>query len=113
MGDGSLTCVIGIIISIVCAAISASIMRGKGRSAGGGFALGFLLGVIGLIIVLIIPRDESGIEQQILSDGRHKQCPYCRKVIDVQATICPYCRSQLEINNSQTYKVLNEHRFRH
>jgi len=95
-----LTCIIGLVISIVCGAISSSIMKSKGRSGGAGFAWGFLLGFIGLIIVALFPRDEAGIQQNLLEDGYHKQCPFCRKVIDKDATICPFCRSQLEIKNS-------------
>jgi hypothetical protein len=94
--DSGLTCVVGLIVGVICGVISASIMKSKGRSAGAGFAWGFLLGFIGLIIVALLPRNEEGIQQNLLTDGLHKQCPYCRKVIDVQATICPYCRSQLE-----------------
>lgn len=47
-----------------------------------GFVLGFLLGPIGLLIAF-------------LSAGNRVQCPYCRKMIDPQATKCPYCQSDV------------------
>lgn len=106
MDTSALTCIISIIIGVICGAISAGIMKSKGRSGGAGFAWGFLLGFIGLIIVALFPRDEEGIQLNLLEDGYHKQCPYCRKVIDKDATICPYCRSQLEIRKSHVYKQI-------
>ncbi|MHC1740134.1 MAG: zinc ribbon domain-containing protein [Anaerolineaceae bacterium] len=91
----TLTCVLALIGGIVCGAISASIMKSKGRSEGVGWILGLLIGIFGLIIVALLPKNEEGIEQNMLQSGSYKLCPYCRKLIDRQAIICPYCRSQL------------------
>lgn len=95
MGSG-MSCTIAILMGIVCGAIAANIMKSKGRSGGSGWALGLFLGIIGLIIAAVLPNDEEGIQQKRLETGNFKQCPYCRKVIDRQASICPYCRSKIQ-----------------
>jgi hypothetical protein len=83
-----------LIICIVSAIISATIMKSKGRSVAAGVLLGIFLGAVGLIIVLVLPKDEFGVMNNKLKSGYYKQCHVCKEIIDVNALVCPHCQSQ-------------------
>lgn len=70
-----------IIFLLLCGFISSLIGNKKGETISS-FFLGVLLGPIGIIIVL-------------LTKGNRITCPYCRKLINSEATKCPYCQSEI------------------
>ena len=79
---------IGIITWVISGFITLAIFRSKGRSNWGGFALGFL-------IALIVKSDQHGLNQQRFKLGELAQCPYCKELINSDATICKHCHQSL------------------
>lgn len=78
----------GILWFILCA-LTAALAERKGHIGIGYFLLAlFLSPLIGLIIVACI------------SDKTKKICPYCRKAIDIHATVCGYCGKEIIKKNS-------------
>ena len=73
----------GVIINwIVMGVIGGMIGNPKGMGFVG-FLLGLFLGPLGIIVVQI-------------SDGDRRECPFCKKRIDKNATVCPYCQREQE-----------------
>jgi len=80
---------------LFCAFVGGSLNLSKGRSYGEGFFIGLLLGFVGLIIVILLPRNEDTIKESKLSDGTGKKCPYCAEIIKQEAIVCRYCGKDL------------------
>lgn len=74
---------------------AAIVMQNKGRSGCGGFALGFLLGPIGLVIALVLEKDDREVEQKALQAGDFRKCPHCAELIRPEAKKCRYCGSEV------------------
>lgn len=94
-------CISGIVMGVICAFIGGSISSSKGRSYGEGFALGFLLGIIGLIIVAVLPKNDTALEESKLTDGTSKKCPYCAEIVKREAVVCKHCGRDLPIQEIQ------------
>ena len=71
----------------------------------GGFASSFLSAVVNFIIMAFILFCLMRGINKLLTIGKKpeapaapttKKCPYCKTVIDIEATRCPHCTSQLE-----------------
>lgn|GEM_PF-1558079 len=79
----------GTIIWIVLCALTAAIAEKKGHKGIGYCLLAiFLTPIVGLIVVACI------------SNKNKKECPYCRKSIDVEASVCGYCGKELKKSKS-------------
>lgn len=76
-----------IIFWVLCGLVSASVASGKGRSGFAWFLIGALLGPFGIIISLIINKDEEGLVKQ----GDQKKCLYCAELIKKEAGFCRHC----------------------
>ena len=75
----------GTIIWIVLCALTEAIAEKKGHKGIGYCLLAiFLTPIVGLIVVACI------------SNKNKKECPYCRKSIDIDASVCGYCGKELK-----------------
>ena len=77
-------------ILLVCAVLSMIIGATKGRS-GAGLLLGLFLGPIGLIIIAVLPPNETAL----VRDGALKLCPYCAEAVKLSASVCKHCGKEL------------------
>jgi len=93
--------VIWLLFGVVCAILA----NNKGHSGCLWFGLGVLLGPIGLIIVLIIPKNESKVKKTAITSGRMKECPYCGELVAVGAIKCNHCTSDLRGQNNRMSRV--------
>jgi hypothetical protein len=87
---------------VICGLITAYIYKQKGRSEGLGCIGGFLLGPIGIILALISSADreklaerEKEMEEDKITSGELKKCPYCAELIKSQALVCKHCSRDL------------------
>jgi membrane protease subunit (stomatin/prohibitin family) len=75
----------------LCGVAAGINLSGKGRSGFGGFLLGALLGPVGLVIALVMPRNEAAIERQQVQRGESRKCPQCAELVKYEAKICRHC----------------------
>ena len=78
------------VFGVVCSIISGF----KRRSSLLFFVVGLLLGPIGVIICLVIPKNEEKIEKEKVKYGSHKKCPKCAEIVKQEAVICKHCGSE-------------------
>jgi amino acid transporter len=62
-------------------AIAATMIGAKKGLGFSAFMLGLFLGPLGILIVL-------------LSQGNRKNCPYCKELVNKDATRCPHCQKE-------------------
>ncbi len=63
----------------------------RGNSFTVGCLLGALLGPIGLIIVLLLDRNDSELERRSVASGQTRYCPYCAELVRQDAKVCKHC----------------------
>jgi uncharacterized membrane protein YeaQ/YmgE (transglycosylase-associated protein family) len=98
---------------IICAFVAGGISSSKGRPYGEGFIIGLLLGIIGVIVVAVLPRNDTALEKARLSNGTGKKCPYCAEIIKPEAIVCRYCGKELPTIKSimiELEEITNEKR---
>ncbi len=75
---------------IVCCALGAWFGSMRGRR-GLGAALGLCLGPIGLILIAVLPPDQSRLDDEAIAGGDARRCPHCAEVVKKDALVCKHC----------------------
>lgn len=84
-----------LVLWILCGVICAVIASNKGRSGGGWFLLGCLLGPLGIVLALVVGKDEKVVAAAALKAGTAVKCPACAELIKPEANVCKHCQTDL------------------
>ena len=84
----------------LCGLITGIIGSNKGRSGFLWFVIGFLLAPLGIVLALVIKKDNQTLESKALALGTQKKCPYCAELIKSEAIICKHCNREQAGNNT-------------
>ena len=85
-----------IVILIACGTTAGIVASNKGRSVAGWCFLGVLLGPVGVLMALVVARNEAEIESRAVASGESRKCPHCAELVKAQATTCKHCGKDIE-----------------
>ncbi len=86
---------IWLVIWILSIVIATRVAANRGNSEGWAFFWAVLFGPLGVVIALVLPRNERKLEDEALSSGEYKKCPHCAEIIKSEALVCRYCGREL------------------
>ena len=91
------------IIWISIAIATAIVASNKGRGGLTWFLIGFVTGPVGLLISLVIKKDEKTMELDTILSGTRIKCPFCAEIIKSEAVVCRFCNRDLQATNNNDY----------
>ncbi|MBS7311609.1 MAG: zinc ribbon domain-containing protein [Treponema sp.] len=76
--------------------------KNRGRSFGTYLTLSILFSpLIAGIELLMLGENKQGIENNSITEGDSKECPFCAEIIKKEAIVCRYCGRDLPKENIQ------------
>lgn len=85
-----------VILWIVFAVLVGLLASSKGRSGFLFFFLALILSpIVGLVIALVIPKNNEIVESKAIENGGMRKCPSCAELVKSEAKICKHCQSDL------------------
>lgn len=83
------------IIWLLFGVVTAVVAANKRRNVIGWLVLGFLLGPFGLILSLVVSKNQAEVEQEAIESGARRKCPFCAELIRREAVKCRFCGSEV------------------
>jgi hypothetical protein len=81
----------------VCFGIAGAVVgSNKGRSGCGWMLIVLILGPVGLLLALVMPKNEIQSERNELEKGSVKKCPDCAELVKYDAKVCKHCGKKFE-----------------
>jgi hypothetical protein len=96
-------------ILLLSGIVSTTVATNKGRSGCGWFVLGFLLGPVGLILALVVSRNQPVLDRRMVMRGEMQFCPYCAELIRAEAVKCRYCGENFGGGQSSNESYMRRH----
>ena len=96
-------------ILLLSGVVSTTVAANKGRSGCGWFTLGFLLGPVGLILALVVSKNQPVLERRMVMRGEMQYCPYCAELIRAEAIKCRYCGESFGGSQSSDAQYMRRH----
>ncbi len=96
-------------ILLLSGIVSTTVAANKGRNGCGWFTLGFLLGPVGLILALVVSKNQAVLERRMVMRGEMQYCPYCAELIKAEAIKCRYCGESFGESQSSDAQYMRRH----